>query len=56
MFKSPNEAMQFVASLGDDCNAPMMRPYHCFRCGGYHLTSREYDPVRRYEDYKRHLQ
>ena len=54
MFKSPNGAMQFIATLGAECNAPAMRPYHCFRCGGYHLTSQEYAPARRYGDYKRH--
>jgi hypothetical protein len=54
MFKSPNAAMQFVSSLGTECNAPTMRAYHCFQCGGYHLTSHAYDPVKRYADYKRH--
>ena len=53
MFRSPNAAMQFVASLGAECDAQVMRSYHCFRCGGYHMTSQEYDPVRRYEDFKR---
>jgi hypothetical protein len=28
-FKSMNAAMQFVADLGDECNAPHMRAYHC---------------------------
>ena len=54
IFKSPNAAMQFVAGLGTECDAPMMRAYQCLRCGGYHLTSREYDPARRSEDYERH--
>lgn len=56
MFKSAFAAMQFVTELGSECNASMMRPYHCLRCGGYHLTSQEYDPSRRYEDYQRHQQ
>lgn len=43
LFKSPKAAMQFVANLGADCNAPMMREYHCPLCGGSHLTSRDYE-------------
>lgn len=54
IFKSPSAAMQFVAELGSECNAPLMRAYHCLRCGGYHLTSWGYDPGKRYEDYQQH--
>ncbi len=56
MFSSPNAAMQFVANLGEECNAPTMRAYHCVQCNSYHLTSREYDPAKRRADYYRHLQ
>jgi hypothetical protein len=54
LFKSPQAAMQFVANLGADCNAPMMREYHCPLCGGFHLTSRDYEPSRRSADFQRH--
>lgn len=56
MFKSPNAAMRFVFGLGKECNAPNMRAYYCYRCGGYHLTSQEYNSSRRYADFKRHQQ
>ena len=56
MFRSPNAAMQFVANLGDDCNALTMREFQCLYCGGYHLTSRNYDPSRRFADFRRHQQ
>ena len=56
MFRSPNAAMQFVASLGTECNASVMRPYHCVMCNSYHLTSREYDPTKRKADYEGHQQ
>ena len=56
MFKSAGAAMQFVADLGTECNAPFMRSYHCIRCGAFHLTSQEYDPARRYVDFQRHQQ
>ena len=56
MFKSPKAAMQFVANLGTDCRAPMMREFQCLYCGGYHLTSQEYDRDRRRADYRRQQQ
>ena len=56
MFKSENAALQFFASLGTECNALLMRAYHCVQCNSYHLTSREYDPAKRRADYCRHLQ
>jgi hypothetical protein len=54
IFKSADAAMMFAADLGSKCNLPVMISYHCLRCGGYHLTSQEYDPVRRSKDYELH--
>ena len=56
MFKSPKSAIQFVAELGADCKAPVMRAYPCLFCGEYHLTSQEYDRSRRYTDFQRDQQ
>ena len=56
MFRSPNAAMHFVAELGSECGAPLMRPYHCLFCNSFHLTSQEYDPAKRMAAYERHRQ
>jgi hypothetical protein len=52
IFKSPHAAMQFVT----ECKTPFMREFHCIFCSGFHLTSKEFDPARRYRDYLRHKQ